>query len=172
MPVVIPASRRLYWSVRRELWENRSIYLAPLAVAALFLVAFLIASFIPRSHVTCELATPSMQAPGAGRAAVHHRRPSAHGDYLYCRGVLLSRRAVRRTPRSQHPFLEVACRFPISPLCSRKPSIPILILPLITFAIALVTQCIMLLLSSAVMLARGQSVADAMEPFAACSRCH
>ena len=36
LPVVIPASRRLYWSVRRELWENRAIYLAPLAVAALF----------------------------------------------------------------------------------------------------------------------------------------
>ena len=25
VPVVIPASRRLYWSVRRELWENRSL---------------------------------------------------------------------------------------------------------------------------------------------------
>ena len=25
----------IYWSVRRELWENRSIYIAPVAVAAL-----------------------------------------------------------------------------------------------------------------------------------------
>ena len=30
-------ARQLTWSIRRELWENRSIYLAPLAVAALFL---------------------------------------------------------------------------------------------------------------------------------------
>ena len=28
-------TRPFYWSVRRELWENRSIYIAPLAVAAL-----------------------------------------------------------------------------------------------------------------------------------------
>jgi len=33
-PAVITASRRMYWSVRRELWENRSIYIAPLAAAA------------------------------------------------------------------------------------------------------------------------------------------
>ncbi len=26
--VAISANRRMYWSVRRELWENRSIYLS------------------------------------------------------------------------------------------------------------------------------------------------
>ena len=26
-----------YWSIRRELWETRTIYVAPLAAAALFL---------------------------------------------------------------------------------------------------------------------------------------
>ena len=41
-PVEISPARRLYWSVRRELWENRSIYLAPPAVAALFLAAFFV----------------------------------------------------------------------------------------------------------------------------------
>jgi hypothetical protein len=30
----------MVWSVRRELWENRSVWMAPLAVAALFVVAF------------------------------------------------------------------------------------------------------------------------------------
>ena len=28
-----PPTRPFYWSVRRELWENRSIYIAPLIVA-------------------------------------------------------------------------------------------------------------------------------------------
>jgi len=46
-----PPSRKtqpFYWSVRRELWENRSIYIAPLAVAALVLVGLLIgASHLP-----------------------------------------------------------------------------------------------------------------------------
>ena len=41
-PVAAPSSplltRPFYWSVRRELWENRSIYLAPLGVAGVFLI--------------------------------------------------------------------------------------------------------------------------------------
>jgi ABC-2 type transport system permease protein len=36
--------RPFYWSIRRELWENRAIYLAPLAVAAVVLAGFLYAS--------------------------------------------------------------------------------------------------------------------------------
>jgi len=34
----IPASRIFLWSVKRELWERRSIYIAPLAVAAVLLL--------------------------------------------------------------------------------------------------------------------------------------
>src|SRR5712691_6876623 len=43
-PAVSSATRPLYWSVRRELWENRSIYIAPLAVAGVTLFGFLIAT--------------------------------------------------------------------------------------------------------------------------------
>src|ERR1035441_10498685 len=35
-----PAARLMYWSVRRELWENRAIYVAPVAIACLFLFGF------------------------------------------------------------------------------------------------------------------------------------
>jgi len=49
-PAVIPATRRMYWCVRRELWESRSIYLAPLAVAALFLFGFLISTIHLRTR--------------------------------------------------------------------------------------------------------------------------
>ena len=38
------AVRPLYWSVRRELWENRSLYIAPLAVAGVYLFGFLIST--------------------------------------------------------------------------------------------------------------------------------
>ena len=37
-------TRPLYWSVRRELWENRSIYIAPLVVSALTILGFLISA--------------------------------------------------------------------------------------------------------------------------------
>src|ERR1700730_3061540 len=61
VPVVIPASRRLYWSVRRELWENRAIYIAPLAVAALFLVAFLIGAIHPPGRIQDTMAGDPMR---------------------------------------------------------------------------------------------------------------
>src|SRR5437870_11316110 len=41
-PVAMSATRPMYWSVRRELWENRSIYIAPVVVAAVVLFGFLI----------------------------------------------------------------------------------------------------------------------------------
>src|SRR5207248_2681713 len=33
--------RPFYWSVRRELWENRSLYLAPLIVAGVIIIGFM-----------------------------------------------------------------------------------------------------------------------------------
>jgi ABC-2 type transport system permease protein len=38
----IPPTRTFYWSVRRELWENKSLYVAPLVLAAVILVAIVI----------------------------------------------------------------------------------------------------------------------------------
>ena len=65
----------LYWSVRRELWENRSIYIAPLAVAAVMLFGFLIAT-IGRAVATADparraavLAEPTSFAAGLIMAA-------------------------------------------------------------------------------------------------------
>ena len=46
-PAAMSATRPMYWSVRRELWENRSLYIAPLAVAALGLFGFLISLIFP-----------------------------------------------------------------------------------------------------------------------------
>src|SRR4051812_6539973 len=40
----ISPARLLYWTVRRELWENRSIYIAPLAVGAVSIIGFSIAA--------------------------------------------------------------------------------------------------------------------------------
>jgi ABC-2 type transport system permease protein len=35
-PVFISPAQRMYWSVRREVWESRSIYVAPLAAPPCF----------------------------------------------------------------------------------------------------------------------------------------
>src|SRR5437016_3381692 len=65
-PAVISATRPMYWSVRRELWENRSIYVAPLAVAAVFLFGFLI-SLMALPHKIRDL---SALDPAEQRAAI------------------------------------------------------------------------------------------------------
>src|SRR5207245_8999247 len=39
------APRPLFWSVWRELWENRSIYIAPLSVAVVVLFGFIISTY-------------------------------------------------------------------------------------------------------------------------------
>ena len=39
-------TRPLYWSIRRELWENPFIYIAPLGVAAVVLFAFSISAIL------------------------------------------------------------------------------------------------------------------------------
>ncbi len=155
-PAVISASRRMYWSVRRELWENRSIYVAPLAAAAVFLLGFLTAIVSMRMHRGATRHEPCSTAPYEFAAAL------IMGTAFHRRDFLLPRRAVRRTPRSQHPVLEVAAGFRPHHR-ALEVAIPLVVLPLLTFAITVVTQFVMLLLSSAVLLGSGLSVGDAWD---------
>ena len=158
VPVVIPASRRLYWSVRRELWENRSIYLAPLAVAAVFLVAFLIGAIHPPVKMRDAMALDPMRHQDLVEQPYTFAAFLLMGTTLivalfYCLEALYSERRDRS--------ILFWKSLPVSDLTTvlAKLSIPLIILPLATFAITIVTQWIMLLLSSVLMLARGQSVA-------------
>ena len=158
VPVVIPASRRLYWSVRRELWENRSIYIAPLAVAAVFLVAFLIGAIHPPVKMRDAMALDPMRHQDLVEqpytfAAFLLMATTLIVAMFYCLEALYGERRDRS--------ILFWKSLPVSDLTTvlAKLSIPLVILPLVTFAITIVTQWIMLLLSSALMLARGQSVA-------------
>jgi ABC-2 type transport system permease protein len=158
VPAVIPASRRLYWSVRRELWENRAIYIAPLAVAALFLVAFLIGAIHPPVKMRDAMALDPVQHQDLIEqpytfAAFLLMATTLIVAMFYCLEALYSERRDRS--------ILFWKSLPVSDLTTvlAKLSIPLVILPLATFAITIVTQWIMLLLSSALMLARGQSVA-------------
>jgi ABC-2 type transport system permease protein len=160
VPVIIPASRRYYWSVRREFWENRSLYLAPVAVAALFLVAFLI-GHNPHAHVHIGLPDSAVQGQHVDAfeqpyttAALLLMGTTFFVAIFYCLEALHGERRDRS--------ILFWKSLPVSDTTTvlAKASIPILFLPLITCVTVLVTQAIMLLLSSAVMLARGQNVAD------------
>jgi ABC-2 type transport system permease protein len=158
VPVVIPAGRSFYWSVRRELWENRAIYIAPLAVAALYLVGFLISAIHPPAQMRAAMSLDPVQHQELIQQPYTFAAFLLMGTTLiiavfYCLDALYGERRDRS--------ILFWKSLPVSDLTTvlAKATIPLLILPLITFAITLVTQWIMLLLSSAVMLARGQSVA-------------
>ena len=64
--IAVPAAqpRPLYWSLRRELWENRSLTVAPVAIAALCFFAFTISTIgMPaRRHDTLLLAEAKRRA--------------------------------------------------------------------------------------------------------------
>jgi len=49
-PAIVSATRPWYWSVRRELWENRAVYIAPVIAAIVFLFGFFINVINLRRH--------------------------------------------------------------------------------------------------------------------------
>ena len=54
--------RPFYWSVRRELWEHRSLYLAPVIVACVLLLATVVGAFkLPPMIATFDTLSPDKQ---------------------------------------------------------------------------------------------------------------
>jgi len=158
VPVVLPAARPFFWSLRREFWENRFIYIAPSAVAAVFLVGFLISTLhlTARIRHTSDL-TPMQQADrivhGYDIAALAIMAATFILAFFYCLDALYGERRDRS--------ILFWKSMPVSDLTTvlAKASIPLLILPLLTFALTVATHCIMLVLSSAAWLGSGQSLA-------------
>jgi ABC-2 type transport system permease protein len=155
-PAVLSPTRPMYWSLRRELWESRSIYIAPLAVAALILFGFLISSIAGIWEKALKLdpaQQPDKLAEPYNFAALLIMATTFVVAVFYCLDALHGERRDRS--------ISFWKSLPVSDLTTvlSKASIPLVILPLLTFAITVATQWIMLLLSSALLLTSGQNVA-------------
>src|ERR1700722_7885288 len=155
-PVTTP--QPFYWSVRRELWENRSVYIAPLAVAGLILLSFLLrAAHLParvRAAEALDIAeqTSSLAMPYVFTAllimivslfvGIFYSLDALHGERRD-RSILFWR------------------SLPVSDLTTvlAKFSIPMLVIPAVTFVTILVVQIIMRVLSTMVLAANGMSAA-------------
>lgn len=152
-PAVIPTSRNIYWALRREFWENRYIYLAPLAVAALFLLGFLI--HLPMHGV-------SGVDPAQPRDAIIQPYDMAASLLMGAFILVAAFYCIETLQRERRDRSILFWKsLPVSDVTTVlvKASIPFLVLPLLSCAIAIVTQFIMLLVSSAVLAASGMSVA-------------
>jgi len=141
------------WSVRRELWENRSIYLAPLAVAAVTVFGSFIAAIGFATHGVKLDADPDKLARPFNLIAVLLMATTFIVAVFYCLDALHGERRDRSIL-----FWKSMPVSDVSTVLS-KAAIPLIVLPLITFVLTIVTQLVMLLLGSAVMLIRGHSAA-------------
>jgi ABC-2 type transport system permease protein len=144
----------MYWSVRRELWENRSIYLAPLISIGFILFGFLISTIrlpgkirglsamsLSRQHEV--VLTPYNFA--AGLTVVM----AFIVGFFYCLDALHGERRDRSILFWKS--LPVSDRTTVL----AKAGIPLVVLPLISFAIIVTAQLIMLLVSTTVLLGNG-----------------
>jgi ABC-2 type transport system permease protein len=157
-PTVSSAIRPMYWSVRRELWENRSVYIAPLAVAAVFLFGFSIGT-IGLPHKMRAMAALDMAQQHEAVAKPYGIAALLIMGTAFIVGVFYCLEALHGERRDRSILFWKS--MPVSDLTTvlSKASIPIVVIPLVSFAITIVTQWIMLLLSSAVLLGSGLSAA-------------
>ncbi len=153
----VPAGRRFYWLVRRELLENRSIYLAPLAVMPLILLGFAIRLADLPDKLRAATALDPMHQQGAIEqpytfAALLLMFISVLVALFYCVDALYGERRDRSVLFWKS--------LPVSDLETvlAKASIPMVVIPLVTFAATFVTQILMLLMASARLAGTGLSV--------------
>jgi ABC-2 type transport system permease protein len=147
-------TRPFYWSVRRELWENRSLYVAPLIVAAVVFIGFMISTIgMPDRRRAVLLLDPSKQ-----RAMIEQPYDMVAMMLIFTAiivGVFYCLDALHGERRDRSVLFWKS--LPVSDLTTvlAKATIPLLVLPLVTFAVVVLTQFLMLLWSSAVLLASG-----------------
>jgi ABC-2 type transport system permease protein len=150
------AVRPFYWSVWRELWENRSIYIAPLIVAAVVLFGFLVSTAgLPERRRAVLLLDPAK-----ARAAIDMPYNVAAMMLIFTAfivGVFYCLDALHGERRDRSILFWKS--LPVSDLTTllSKAIIPLAILPLVTFAIVVVTHLVMLLWTSVLLITHGMS---------------
>jgi len=154
----------MYWSVRRELWENRFLYIAPLVVAAVVVFG----SFI---HIATM--PHRMRALPANDLAKQHAMlvrpldmapaPIMFATFLI--GMFYSLDALYGERRDRSILFWKS--LPVSDLTTvlSKASIPLVVLPLIAFVLSVVTQLILLMLSVPILLGNRLSPAALLSEF-------
>ena len=153
------ATQPFRWSMRRELWENRSIYMAPLIVAVVVLFGFLVSTAgLPERRRAVLLLDPAkaraaIEAP-YNMAAIMLILTAFIVGVFYCLDALHGERRDRSIL-----FWKSLPVSDVTTLLS-KAMVPLVVLPLVTFAIIVATQLVMLLWTSVLLITHGMSPAS------------
>ncbi|HVE50163.1 MAG TPA: ABC transporter permease [Casimicrobiaceae bacterium] len=148
------ASTHLYWSLRRELWENRSIWIAPAVIAAVILAAFVIKADLWSANLrTLDALEPVKQLMaiampyGIGASAV------LLCGWLVAAFYSLDAMSAERRDRSILFWKSM----PVSDTTTviAKVVTASIVVPLVALAVALLMQAAMLIASTAILAAQG-----------------
>lgn len=156
LPVLQP-TQPILWSVRRELWENRSVTLAPVIVAGVVLLALLINLFgLPAKLQNLP------NDPGQRHAQIVEPYSLAPAPIMFAAfivGLFYCIDALYGERRDRSILFWKS--LPISDRATvlSKLSIPMVVLPLLTAVLGFMVQGLLLLLSTVVLLANGLSPA-------------
>src|SRR5919197_2529273 len=150
------STQSFYWSVWRELWENRSIYVAPLIVAVVVLFGFLVSTIgMPERRQSVLSLDPARQRALIGApydiAAMILIFTAFIVGVFYCLDALHSERRDRSILFWKS--LPVSDRTTVL----SKATIPLVVLPSVTFAIVVATQLVMMLWTSVLLIIHGMS---------------
>ena len=154
-PAALAPTRPLYWSIRRELWENRSIYVGPLIAAAVVLFGFTVhAAFkLPRRIGNLPALDPARQEALLGAPYGFAASMVIVVGYLVTAFYCLDALHGERRDRSILFWKSL----PVSDLTTvlSKASIPYAVMPAIVLFVALATQLAILMVSTIVLVASG-----------------
>jgi len=157
-PAAMSRTHPIYWSIRREFWENRYLYAAPVCVAAVFLVGFLISMIHSPGQVSTFAEFSFTHSHGEILGPFDVAAALMMGTFIlmclfYCAEALHGERRDRS--------ILFWKSLPVSDVTTVlvKASIPLLILPVLVSVITAVLLFVMLLLSCAVLLVTGGNVA-------------
>ena len=155
-PAPAPATRPLYWSIRRELWENRLVYIAPLIITACVLAGVLFKL----------LGLPDrMAAAGAlDRVAQHltvirpfHLAPAPIMLATFVIGMFYAADALSGERRDRSLLFWKSLPVSDATAVISKAAVPLVVLPLIALVLSIVTVTVLLLAASLVLAGSGVS---------------
>src|SRR5438128_2790521 len=150
----MPPTRPFYWSVWRELWENHSIYIAPSIVSAIILFGSFVGSF----HLPGRRQNALLLDPARRRAAIEMPYDIVAVMLIltaFIIGLFYCLDALHGERRDRSILFWKS--LPVSDLTTllSKAIVPLAVIPLVSFAVIVGTQFVMLLISTAALLPSG-----------------
>lgn len=155
-PRTVTGTQVFYWCVRRELFEHKSIYVAPAAAAGVALFGFLLSTVHLPAQMRAAMADPArmkgLSVPFEYAAAAI-MMVAMVVQLFYCLDSLQSERRDRS--------ILFWKSLPVSDATTvlAKATIPFAILPLLSFGVVVVAGFVMLLVSSLILAVNGLSAA-------------